>query len=105
MHQVIDEASAAKNITRRDFSSQEIVDRVLLTMVNEVAHLVFERVVGDATDADIALVNGYGFPRWQGGPVFMAREMGLEKLNAAIDILEKQSSPGFKRANLNILFE
>jgi len=105
VHQVIDEASAAKNITRRDFSSQEIVDRVLLTMVNEVAHLVFERVVGDATDADIALVNGYGFPRWQGGPVFMAREMGLEKLNAAIDILEKQSGPGFKRANLNILFE
>lgn len=105
VHQVIDEASAAKGIVRRDFSSQEIVDRVLLTMVNEVAHLVSERVVADVTDADIALVNGYGFPRWQGGPVFMAREMGLEKLNAAIDILEKQSGPGFKRANLNVLFE
>lgn len=105
VHQVIDDASAAKGIVRRDFSSQEIVDRVLLTMVNEVAHLVSERVVADVTDADIALVNGYGFPRWQGGPVFMAREMGLEKLNAAIDILEKQSGPGFKRANLNVLFE
>ena len=105
VHQVIDEASVAKNIVRRDFSSQEIVDRVLLTMVNEVAHLVSERVVGDATDCDIALVNGYGFPRWQGGPVFMAREMGLEKLNAAIDTLEKQSGSGFKRANLNVLFE
>ena len=105
VHQVIDEAGAAKNITRRDFSSQEIVDRVLLTMMNEVAHLVSERVVGDATDADIALVNGYGFPRWQGGPVFMAREIGLDKLNAAIDVLEKQSGPGFKRANLNALFD
>ena len=105
VHQVIDEASVAKNIVRRGFSSQEIVDRVLLTMMNEVAHLISERVVGDATDCDIALVNGYGFPRWQGGPVFMAREMGLEKLNAAIDALEKQSGPGFKRANLNVLFE
>lgn len=105
VNQVIDESSAAKGIARRDFSSQEIVDRVLLTMMNEVAHLVSEKVVGDATDADIALVNGYGFPRWQGGPVFMAREMGLEKLNAAIDVLEKQSGPGFKRANLNVLFE
>lgn len=105
VHQVIDEASAAKSIARRDFSSQEIVDRVLLTMMNEVAHLVSERVVGEATDADIALVNGYGFPRWQGGPVFMAREMGLEKLNAAIDVLEKQSGPGFKRATLNVLFD
>jgi len=105
VHQVIHKASAAKSITRRDFSSQEIVDRVLLTMMNEVAHLVSEKVVGDATDADIALVNGYGFPRWQGGPVFMAREMGLEKLNAAIEVLEKQSGSGFKRANLNVLFE
>ena len=104
VHHVIDEASAAKNITRRVFSSQEIVDRVLLTMMNEVGHLMSERVVGEATDCDIALVNGYGFPRWQGGPVFMAREMGLEKLNAAIDTLEKQSGPGFKRANLAGLF-
>lgn len=105
VNQVIDEASAAKNIVRRNFSSHEIVDRVLLTMMNEVAHLASEKVVSDATDADIALVNGYGFPRWQGGPVFMAREVGLEKLNTAIDILEKQSGPGFKRANLNVLFE
>lgn len=105
VHQVIDEASAAKNIVRRYFSSQEIVDRVLLAMINEVAHLASERVVGDVTDADISLVNGYGFPRWQGGPVFMAREMGLEQLNAAIDILEKQSGPGFKCANLTALFE
>jgi len=105
VHQVIDEASAAKNITRRAFSSQEIVNRVLLTMMNEVAHLVSERVVSDATDCDIALVNGYGFPRWQGGPVFMARELGLEKLNAEIDNLEQQSGPGFKRADLHALFE
>ena len=105
VHQVIAEASAAKNITRREFTSQEIVDRVLLTMMNEVAHLVSEQVVGDATDCDIALVNGYGFPRWQGGPVFMAREMGLDKLTAGMDLLEMQSGPGFKRANLNGLFE
>lgn len=105
VHQVIAEASAAKNITRREFTSQEIVDRVLLTMMNEVAHLVSEQVVGDATDCDIALVNGYGFPRWQGGPVFMAREMGLDKLTAGMDLLEMQSGPGFKRANLHGLFE
>ncbi len=105
VHQVIDKASAAKNMVRRQFSSQEIVDRVLLAMINEVAHLVSEAVASDATDCDIALVNGYGFPRWQGGPVFIAHEMGLEKLTAAMGVLEKQSGPGFKRANLNVLFK
>jgi 3-hydroxyacyl-CoA dehydrogenase len=105
VQKVIEDASAEKGMTRREFSSDEIVDRVLLTMINEVAHLISEGVVGDATDCDIALVNGYGFPRWQGGPVFVAREMGLQKLRAGIKLLEKQSGSGFIPANLDGLFE
>jgi 3-hydroxyacyl-CoA dehydrogenase len=61
--------------------------------------------VSDATDCDVALVNGYGFPRWHGGPVFVAREMGLKKLSAEIEILAKRSGPGFIPANLDTLFE
>ncbi len=102
---VIDEASAVKGITRREFSSEEIVNRVLCTMMNEIAHLASEQVVGDVTDCDVALVNGYGFPRWCGGPVFIAREMGKDKLNSEIDALAKLSGPGFIKANLDGLFE
>ena len=102
---VIDEASAVKGITRREFSSEEIVNRVLFTMMNEIAHLASEQVVGDVTDCDVALVNGYGFPRWCGGPVFIAREMGKDKLNSEIDALAKLSGPGFIKANLDGLFE
>ena len=102
---VIDEASAAKGITRRSFTSQEIVQRVLLAMMNEIAHLVSERVVSDVTDCDIALVNGYGFPRWCGGPVFIAREMGIEKLSSELAALAKWSGPGFIKADLSGLFE
>ena len=102
---VIDEASATKGIMRRSFTSQEIVQRVLLAMMNEIAHLVSEKVVGDVTDCDVALVNGYGFPRWCGGPVFIAREMGFEKLSSEMDALEKWSGPGFVKAELSGLFE
>ena len=58
-----------------------------------------------AEDPEVHAVNGYGFPRWQGGPVFVARELGLEKLNTQMDLLEKYSRPGFRRANLQVLFE
>lgn len=102
---VIDEASAAKGITRRTFTSQEIVQRVLLAMMNEIAHLASEKVVSDVTDCDVALVNGYGFPRWCGGPVFIAREMGKEKLSSELDALAKWSGPGFIKAELDGLFE
>lgn len=102
---LIDESSIVKGIIRREFSAQEIVDRVLLTMINEIAHLAAEKTVGDVTDCDVALVNGYGFPRWCGGPVFIAREQGIVKLNAKLEKLEKQSGPGFSLANINVLFD
>jgi len=102
---IIEEASAAKGMARRSFTSQEIVNRVLLAMINEIGHLSSEKVVSDVTDCDVALVNGYGFPRWCGGPVFIAREMGKEKLESELDELVKQSGPGFIKANLDGLFE
>ena len=102
---IIDEASDSKGITRREFTNAEIVNRVLLAMMNEIAHLASEKVVGDVTDCDVALVNGYGFPRWCGGPVFIAREMGKDKLESEIANLAKISGPGFMKANLDGLFE
>ncbi len=102
---IIDEASDSKGITRREFTNAEIVNRVLLAMMNEIAHLASEKVVGDVTDCDVALVNGYGFPRWCGGPVFIAREMGKDKLESEIANLAKISGSGFMKANLDGLFE
>ena len=105
VHSIIDAASAAKGVARREFTPQEIVQRVLLTMSNEIAHLVAEKVVSNVTDCDIALVNGYGFPRWCGGPVFFAKELGQEKLNLELKKLATLSGPGFVIANTNVLFD
>jgi 3-hydroxyacyl-CoA dehydrogenase len=103
VHEMIDQASFAKSISRKEFTDKEIVDRVTLAMINEIAHLVNEGVASDATDCDIALVNGYGFPRWRGGPVFIARELGLEKLNQQLNLLAQQSGSGFEVADLSLL--
>ena len=105
VHQIIDQASKAKGISRREFVSEEIVNRVLLSMINEIAHLMNDKVTSEATDCDIALANGYGFPRWRGGPVFIAREMGRERLNIELKKLAELSGPGFSLANTNALFD
>jgi 3-hydroxyacyl-CoA dehydrogenase len=104
VNSIIDAASVAKGIMRREFTPHEIVQRVLLTMSNEIAHLVAENVVSNVTDCDIALVNGYGFPRWCGGPVFFAKELGQDKLNLELQKLATLSGPGFVIANTNTLF-
>jgi 3-hydroxyacyl-CoA dehydrogenase len=74
-------------------------------MINEVAHLLSENVAREASDCDIALVNGYGFPRWQGGPTFIASEMGQALLDQGLGELAILSGPGFVLANTDVLFK
>ena len=105
VHEIIEAASREKGLKRRSFTANEIVKRVLLTMINEAAHLLSENVATEASDCDIALVNGYGFPRWQGGPTFIAGEMGQKQLDRDLQELAAVSGPGFMIANTDILFE
>ena len=105
VRQLIDQDSADKGIIRREFSSQEIVHRVLFSMMNEVAHLMSEKVASVSADCDVALVNGYGFPRWRGGPAFIACEMGQDALDAELKKLAIVSGAGFMQANTTSLFK
>jgi 3-hydroxyacyl-CoA dehydrogenase len=97
-HALIAQCRADKGVTPRAFADEEIVRRALLAIVNEAALLLAEGVAERATDVDVALVNGYGFPRWEGGPVFWARQRGEAALQADLDELAAHSGPGFVRA-------
>lgn len=58
-----------------------------------------------ATNVDVVLVDGCGFPRWEGGPVFCARDRGAETLAAELDNLARVSGPGFVRSDLRHVLE
>ena len=100
VHELIERASADKGVARRALSDEEIRRRALLAMVNEAALLLGEGVAQRATDVDVVLVNGYGFPRWEGGPVFWARERGRDALEADLAWLDEVSGPGFVRGDV-----
>jgi len=100
VQRIIESASVAKGIARRSVSDDEIQRRALLAMVNEAALLLGEGVAQRASDVDVVLVNGYGFPRREGGPVFWARDRGQEALQSDVDGLAEVSGPGFVRGDL-----
>ncbi len=102
---IIEQASAQRGIERRSLSDEEIQRRALLAMVNEAALLLAEGVASRATDIDVVMVQGYGFPRWEGGPVFWARQQGAAALQAGMDELARCSGSGFVRANLAVLLD
>ena len=102
---VIEAASAKRGLQRRQLSTQEIQQRALLTMVNEAAALLAEGVAARASDIDVVLVQGYGFARWQGGPVFWARQQQPTELQAGMLSLAEHSGWGFVPADLEPLLK
>lgn len=75
---LIETVAAELGFERREISETEIVERCMLALVNEGAHILDEGIAESATDIDVVYVNGYGFPRHLGGPMHYAKAMGLE---------------------------
>lgn len=71
---------AERQITPRDFSDQEIVQRYMCAMVNEAAKVVGEGIARRPLDVDMTLLFGYGFPRFWGGPMKWADLQGLPQV-------------------------
>ena len=100
VHALIREASAAKEIERRSFTVDEIRDRAVLTMVNEAALLLGEGIAARASDVDLVMVNGYGFPKHEGGPLFWASRQDRKRLLAGLGNLAAVSGYGFRTGDV-----
>jgi 3-hydroxyacyl-CoA dehydrogenase len=72
-------------VERRKVSDQEIIERLVYSMVNEAAHILEEGIAQRASDVDMVYLTGYGFPLHRGGPMFYADTVGLLNVVAAMD--------------------
>ncbi|MFM9878891.1 MAG: 3-hydroxyacyl-CoA dehydrogenase NAD-binding domain-containing protein, partial [Burkholderiaceae bacterium] len=64
-------------ITPRKIGDEEIVQRLVYSLVNEAAHILEEGIASKAGDIDMVYLTGYGFPIYRGGPMNYANEVGL----------------------------
>jgi 3-hydroxyacyl-CoA dehydrogenase len=72
---LIEAVRAAKGIVPRRFSAEEIVTRLLAAMADEGKALLAEGIAARASDIDLVMINGYGFPAHKGGPMFHAGDV------------------------------
>ena len=75
--QMIEEHRKALGIAPRKISDEEIVQRLVFSLVNEAAHILEEGIANKASDIDVVYIFGYGFPVHRGGPLNYANEVGL----------------------------
>ncbi|RDI22598.1 3-hydroxyacyl-CoA dehydrogenase-like protein, partial [Pseudacidovorax intermedius] len=64
-------------ITPRKISDEEIVQRLVYSLVNEGAHILEDGIASKASDIDMVYITGYGFPIFRGGPMHYASQQGL----------------------------
>lgn len=93
-----------KGVKRHLLDEHQIQQRALLGTMNKAAALMPESVASRPKDIDVALENGYGFPRWEGGSVFSVRQCQRAKLERDMDWFAALSGPGFVRQNPSTLF-
>lgn len=75
--QMIEQHRSALGIKPRKIDDQEIVQRLVFSLVNEAAHILQEGIAARASDIDMVYITGYGFPFWRGGPMLYADSLGL----------------------------
>ena len=68
---------ATIGITTRKISDEEIVQRLVFSLVNEAAHILEDGIASKASDIDMVYITGYGFPMYRGGPMLYADQVGL----------------------------
>ena len=71
-------------IKRTTIENTEIEQRCMYSLINEGAKILEEGIAFRPGDIDVIWSYGYGFPRFRGGPMYMADQIGLETIYEAV---------------------
>jgi 3-hydroxyacyl-CoA dehydrogenase len=80
-----EEAAQRRGVTRRAIARDEIVARITTALANEGTRILEEGYATRASDIDVIYCNGFGFPRYRGGPMFYAETIGFDVVLARIN--------------------
>ena len=90
VRELVEKTSNELGFTRREITTEEIIERCFYVMVNEGAKILEEGHAGRAADIDVIYTTGYGFPTWRGGPMWFGDAVGIKKVYDRICDFERQ---------------
>ena len=95
VEKIIQEFADNKQIKRREIEKDEILKRCLYPMINEGFKILDEGMAIRASDIDIIWINGYGWPIYEGGPMFYGNLIGYDKILSWLQDMEKEHGNDF----------
>lgn len=77
--------------------------RLFGAILNEAACVIEDGIARAAADIDLVFVNGYGFSKFKGGPLFQAARLPPGDIDRMIDDVASATGFGFRRGDLGRL--
>ena len=87
-----------KSRVDRKLTKEEIEERIVVNLLNEVGFCMGENIVTNPVDAEMGLVLGIGFPPFRGGPLHAIDEIGADRVVETMGKLESKWGSRFKAA-------
>src|SRR5262249_24489345 len=86
VRRIIKEVAQERGFQQRTFTDKEILRRLLFSSVNETCKILEEGKALRASDVDVMWLNGFGFPRYRGGLMYWADQIGAREVYNQIAI-------------------
>lgn len=71
-------------VPQREIAADEIIERCIYALIVEGARILEEGIALRSSDIDVVWMNGYGFPRYRGGPMHYADTVGPGRVYATV---------------------
>jgi len=96
---IVDEevyALIPKGGDQKQSSREEMVERMVLSLANEVIWCLHDKILREPKAGDLGAVMGIGFPPFLGGPLFYCDQRGLSDVLESLKALEAKHGARFK---------
>ncbi|XP_051481886.1 peroxisomal bifunctional enzyme isoform X2 [Apus apus] len=84
LHNFLAQYRDTHRIKTRSIDQEEILERCLFPLINEGFKILAEGIASGPEHLDVIYINGYGWPRHKGGPMFYASTVGLPRVLAKL---------------------
>jgi 3-hydroxyacyl-CoA dehydrogenase / enoyl-CoA hydratase / 3-hydroxybutyryl-CoA epimerase len=105
IYEILDSIKDQIKTPESNINDSEIIERCILTMINESAKCLEENVVKNARYLDMAMIMGAGFPAFRGGVLRYADKLGLQNIVKKLQNFEKKYGERFAVSKLLISME
>ncbi|MGI9478735.1 MAG: 3-hydroxyacyl-CoA dehydrogenase NAD-binding domain-containing protein, partial [Hyphomicrobiaceae bacterium] len=99
-HRIIKEVAEEQGFEQHQMSDTEVLHRLLFSSINEICKILEEDKAIRASDVDVMWLNGFGFPRYRGGPMYWGDTIGAMEIYNQIAAWHQRYGDRWRPSNL-----